>query len=50
MRYASTRNQKPFLKTVAVFFNELIKWITALILLLISHGSFKTYVDLMQCE
>lgn len=43
MRYASTRNQKPFLKTVAIFFNEVIKFITALILLFIASRNCKKY-------
>uniref|UniRef100_A0A915E0V5 UDP-galactose transporter n=1 Tax=Ditylenchus dipsaci TaxID=166011 RepID=A0A915E0V5_9BILA len=49
MRYASQRSGQPFLKTVAVFFNEIVKLVAALVLLAISNQSIsKTLVDLRQ--
>lgn len=41
MRYASTRPQDKFLKTVAVFFSEIIKLLASFILLNFSNKSFK---------
>jgi len=42
MRYATTRPGTPFLKTAAVFFNEVLKLIAATILFIVSSGSIKT--------
>lgn len=40
MRYALTRTgQEPFLKTVVVFFNEIVKLIASFVLLCFSSGS-----------
>lgn len=39
MRYATTRNEPQFLKTVAVFFNEVLKLVAATTLFIISTGS-----------
>nr|CAD2203788.1 unnamed protein product [Meloidogyne enterolobii] len=44
MRYATTRNPSinpPFLKTVAVFFNEIVKFFTSLILFFLLTGNNK---------
>ncbi|CAK5081747.1 unnamed protein product [Meloidogyne enterolobii] len=44
MRYATTRNPSinpPFLKTVAVFFNEIVKFFTSLILFFVITGNNK---------
>uniref|UniRef100_A0A914MBS0 Uncharacterized protein n=1 Tax=Meloidogyne incognita TaxID=6306 RepID=A0A914MBS0_MELIC len=44
MRYATTRNPSinpPFLKTVAVFFNEIVKFFTSLILFFLITGNNK---------
>ncbi|KAH7725438.1 Protein NSTP-5 a [Aphelenchoides avenae] len=41
MRYATTRDQPPFLKTVAVFFNEVVKLVASLALFFATNGSMR---------
>lgn len=41
MRYATRREQTQFLKTVAVFWNEVFKLVAATILFIVSTGSLK---------
>ncbi|KAI1732921.1 nucleotide-sugar transporter domain-containing protein [Ditylenchus destructor] len=49
MRYATTRSQPQFIKTVAVLFNEVVKLIAALILFTIEEKSVtKTLIGLRQ--
>jgi UDP-sugar transporter A1/2/3 len=40
-RYATTRHQTPFLKTVAVFYNEIVKIIVAFVLFFATAGLSK---------
>ncbi|KAI6219326.1 hypothetical protein M3Y99_01667400 [Aphelenchoides fujianensis] len=41
MRYATTRDQTQFIKSVAVFFNEVVKLAAATALFLVATGSFR---------